>query len=688
MMRRWLILALALLPYVAAAQVLSFDEGWRFSLGNASSFEADFGRGTEYFTYLSKAASIHNAGPYAMDFDDSAWQPVTLPHDWVVDLPYAPEGSKSHGYKTVGWRYPETSVGWYRKHFTIPADAAGKPVYVRFDGIYRDANLWVNGFWLGNEPSGYAPQCYLITPYLNPDGDNVIAVRADASLEEGWFYEGGGIYRHAFLQIGEQEPKPMPSRVITTDPSQGILVDGQRIQLRGVNLHQDHAGVGVAIPDALWIWRIRQLQKMGVNAIRTSHNPISEAFLDICDSLGMYVLEETRLMGVNPAQLEPLRKMIERDKHHPCILMWGVGNEEWGIEWTSKGEAIAAFMTDYCHRLDPTRPVVVATSSGPEVVKGTDVAGYNYILQNPIDEHRRNYPQRIAVGTEETTGCGTRGIYFPEPGRVPAINRAPQGADSLLNCIGRGMRFYADRPWLAGFFYWTGFDYRGEPSPLEYPATLSEFGLLDYCGFPKDEAYFVKAWWTDEPVLHILPHWNLPVEGEEVAVWVYSNCDEVALSVNGKPLGRKKMERFGYLEWKVPYKAGKVVARGYKNGRLQLTETVWTAGEPATMEVEPEVIGDVAIVNIALNDAKGHFVPTASTPVTLSVEGEARILGGGNGDPAYHGKERPLPSESSFTMEAFNGRLQFLVQGKGEVRLSLKAEGLQEAVKICTFVEY
>ena len=685
MMRRLTMLILALLPLELAAQVLSFDDGWRFALGNASSYEADFGRGTEFFTYLSKAASIHNIGPYAMEFDDSAWLEVSLPHDWVVDLPYAPEASKSHGYKTVGWHYPATSVGWYRKHFTLPADAAGKPVYVLFDGIYRDSNLWVNGFWLGGEPSGYTPQRYLITPYLNPEGDNVIAVRADASLEEGWFYEGGGIYRHAFLQIGEAEPRPMPSRVITTDPDQGILVDGKRIQLRGVNLHQDHAGVGVAIPDALWVWRIKQLQKLGVNAIRTSHNPISEAFLDICDSLGMWVLEETRLMGVNPAQLEPLRKMIERDRHHPCILLWGVGNEEWGSEWNAKGEAIAAAMNEYCHQLDPTRPVVVATSGGPEVVKGTDVAGYNYILQNPIDEHRRNFPQRIAVGTEETTGCGTRGVYAPEPGRMPALNRAPQGRDSLLNCIGRGMRFYAERPWLAGFFYWTGFDYRGEPNPLEYPATLSEFGLLDYCGFPKDEAWFVKAWWTDESVLHILPHWNLP-QGE-VPVWVYSNCDEVELFLNGKPLGRQKMTPYGYLEWKVPYKVGKLVAKGYKAGRLLLTETVYTAGAPASLDVVPEVIGDLAVVNIALKDAKGHFVPTADPCVTLEVEGDARILGGGNGDPAFRGRERPLPGESRFTLPAFNGRVQFLVQGCGEVRLTLGAEGLQEAQIICKFVD-
>ena len=670
-MRRLLSIAGLFVAMVAGAQRLPFDDGWRFSLGHAAEPAKDFGRGTEYFTYLTKAASIHNEGPYSMNFDDSAWQEVTLPHDWVVDLPFAPEASKSHGFKTVGWRYPATSVGWYRKHFTVPESAEGKPVAVQFDGIFRASSVWVNGFWLGGEESGYAPQSYEITEYLNPGGDNIIAVRADATFEEGWFYEGGGIYRHAWLQIGAPEIKPMPSRVITTSPDQGILIDGKRIQLRGVNLHQDHPGVGTAIPDELWVWKIKQLKALGVNAIRTAHNPASEAFLDICDSLGMYVLEETRLMGVNPAQLEPLRRMIERDRHHPSIILWGIGNEEWGIEWTPKGEAIAARMTEFVHGLDPTRPVVVATSSGPEIVKGADVAGYNYVIQNPIDRYRRDYPARVAVGTEETTGCGTRGVYYPEEGRMPAINRRPQGPDSLYNCIGRGMEFYARRPWLAGFFYWTGFDYRGEPDPLVWPATGSEFGILDYCGFPKDEAFYVKSWWTGEPVLHVLPHWNLEGhEGEEVAVWVYGNCDEVALSVNGKSLGRKKMPEYGYLEWKTAYKPGKVVARGYKGGKLILTETVATAGAPAALKVETDTIGSLSVVNVSVVDARGRFCPTACIPVTLTAE-EGLILGGGNGDPAFKGVERPAPGARSFTLSSFNGRVQFLVSGQADVNLSL-----------------
>ena len=168
------ILLLACLP--SAAQERLFDDGWKFAFGDASSPEKDFGRGTEYFNYLTKAASIHNAGPYAVGFDDTAWKDVRLPHDWVVDLPFAPEASHSHGYKTVGWKYPATSVGWYRKHFTVPAEALGQPVSLRFEGIFRDSDIWVNGFWLGGERSGYTTATYNIAEYLNYGGDNVVAI--------------------------------------------------------------------------------------------------------------------------------------------------------------------------------------------------------------------------------------------------------------------------------------------------------------------------------------------------------------------------------------------------------------------------------------------------------------------------------------------------------------------------------
>lgn len=790
---------------------ISLDEDWQFAFGNASDPVKDFGCGTEYFNYLTKAASIHNAGPYSPKFDASDWKRVDLPHDWVVDLPFAPEASHSHGYKTVGYKYPETSVGWYRKTFTVPHEDDGKHLYLQFDGIFRDARIWVNGFYLGHEPSGYATQIYNITEYLNYGDENLITVRADATLEEGWFYEGAGIYRHVWLHktaplhvapfgtfvhsrldVGNEGalvevettvensglqpaayslrhilfdadgkevlrkevegqrllPKERHTthglmhvfagdkgtdtaglhlwspdtpylyklltevyqngrlvdtyatstgfRSIAFDPDRGFLLNGQPLKLKGVNMHQDHPGVGAGIPDALQVYRLKQLKALGCNAYRSSHNPMTPEMLDACDSLGILVIEENRLAGTNDEHIRLLNRMIERDRNHPSIILWSVGNEEWGIEWKESGARIAATMREYCHRMDPTRPMTVASSSGPTIVKPADVAGYNYILQNPVEQHRKDYPQRCALGSEETTGSGTRGIYFdkPEEGWMVAHNRKPNGPDSLLNCIERGWRFYDERPYLAGIFYWTGFDYRGEPNPMKFPATGSQFGILDYCGFPKDEAFYLKSWWTDEPVLHILPHWNLKGhEGDSIDVWVYSNCDEVELIVNGKRLERMPMPRNGHLSWKTVYQPGSVKAVGYKNGRKLLTRTVETTGDPARIVLTPDnpVIQaenhDVAVVRVELQDRKKRFVPTACDELMITVSGPVRILGVGNGDPAYRATERPADADArTYRVKAFHGLAQILLQSTGmpgEATLTVSADNLPAAA--CAF---
>lgn len=757
----------------------NFDNDWRFHFGNASDPAKDFGCGTEYFNYLTKANSVHNEGPYCNKFDDKDWKVINLPFDFVVDLPFAPEASHSHGYKQVGYKYPETSVGWYRKTFTIAKEDEGKRFEILFDGIFRDSRVWVNGFYCGGERSGYLSQSYDITDYLNYGGENIVCVRADASLEEGWFYEGGGIYRHTWLtktepvhicqdglcittqfkdgnydkalvnvstdiqnasheikrysirySILDAEGNEVESgrymddinkkypllpfstkekshryfmtidnphlwsintpylytmvaevivdeRVVDTykerfgvreakfDKDRGFLLNGEEVKLKGVNLHQDHAGVGAGIPDAVQVYRIKKLKELGFNAYRSSHNPMSPAMLNVCDSLGVLVIDENRLSGISEYEISSLEKMIRRDKNHPSIILWSVGNEEWGIEWDKKGEKIAATMRDYCHIFDPSREMTFATSGGPTVEVPVDVAGYNYVTQNPIEEHRQNYPERKCYGSEETTGCGARGVYFDDHknGYMQALNRIPNEKDGQMNRIQRGWQFYAERPWAAGCFFWTGFDYRGESNPMVFPATNSQFGILDYCGFPKDEAFYLKAAWTDEPVLHILPHWNLSGhEGEEIAVWAYSNCDAVELFVNGKSAGKQPMPQNGYLEWKTIYKPGKLVAVGYANGRKIITEKIETTGE--AVGVKTTVMrgaDDVAIYDIDLVDKKGRIVPDACNELTVSVDGE--ILGWGNGDPAFQHIERPANGEKTMTIRAFNGHAQAIVKG-------------------------
>lgn len=665
----FLLLALSLLimPTHLSAKRIPLSDGWRFAFGHAADPAKDFGCGTEYFNYLTKANSIHNEGPYSLKFDDTAWQQVSIPHDWVPTLPFSAEASHSHGYHTIGWKYPETSVGWYRKVLELDsAMLAESEVTLCFDGIFRDSRIWVNGFYVGHEESGYTRQEYEISDYLLP-GQNLICVRVDASLEEGWWYEGAGIYRPAWLDIVPVGQAVKPREVVhpqyTFSPDSGFLVDGKRVQLKGVDLHQDHAGVGIAVPKGLLEYRLRKLQEIGVNAIRCSHNPVSEEWLDLCDSLGIYVIAETRLMGSNDLQRHVLEKMIERDKHHKCIILWSVGNEEWGLEWTDRGERIARHMQEWAHEADPTRCVTVATSSGPNIVRGVDVAGYNYLIQNDIDGERVRYPKRCAVGTEETTACGARGIYYTDAaaGHMAAINRTDT---TYENIIERGWRFYAERPWLGGLFYWTGFDYVGESNPMIWPAVNSQFGLLDLCGFKKDEAYYLQSWWTDTPTLHILPHWNLEGhEGETVDIWVYSNMDEVELRVNGKNLGRQVMPRNGHLKWTATYQPGRVEAIGYKGGKRVIREVVETAGPATQIEQQVATYDGITIIDLTLKDKKGRFAATACDTIQVCLTDDARVLGWGNGDPANHAVRPQQGYGQTFDIQAFNGHAQIILQG-------------------------
>ena len=643
-----LICALCIVRYSFAAETgwekfggVVINNDWTFAMGNAASKELDYTHGTEYFTYICKAqSSNHSHAPIMPEFDDSSWQKVSLPHDWAVDLPYSPEASHSHGYKCIGWKYPENSVGWYRKHIEIPAEDKGKQFFIEFEGIYRDSEVFCNGFYLGGERSGYASSVYTLTPYLNYGGDNVIAVRCDASLEEGWYYEGAGIYRnvrlyksgpvsmkHYSLKISQKKTdgsiwtvsdgtadvyvdescidfdyiladaavnrdkvtreteirdaegrrveraerrwsidspylytltvklfydgelsdvvtRRFGVRTLEFSPEKGLLLNGVAVKLRGANMHLDHAGVGVAVPDELWRYRISRLQEYGFNAVRTSHNCASVSMLDLCDEMGVLVIDENRQFGVNQEQLRQLRNMIDRDRNHPSVILWSVGNEEWAVEHGEKGVEIARRMSEAVHGMDRTRPSTYGNAGGPDLVKGVDVFGYNYIVQNPVDEYHRLYPEKCAVGTEETSGAGTRGVYrtVPEKGWMVPLNRI----DTLgrVNVIEYGWKFYKARPWGLGLFYWTGFDYRGEPNPMKWPATGSQFGIFDYCGFPKDEAFYLKAAWRNELSVHICG----PYGGE---VWVYSNCDEVRLYESGKSLGRREMPQDGHLVWKV-----------------------------------------------------------------------------------------------------------------------------------------
>jgi beta-galactosidase len=725
----------------AVRERVLFDAGWRFALGHPSDPARDFGHATGYFSYLAKTG--FGDGPAAPAFDDRGWRRLDLPHDWAVEMPFDGRASHSHGYRAVGPRFPDTSVGWYRRSFQIPNEDLGRRIRIEFDGVYRAARVFVNGFFVGEEPSGYLPASYDITDYLNYGGDNVVAVRVDASMEEGWFYEGAGIYRHVWLvktspvHVGRHgtwirtdladgaavvtvdssvqnesaaaaecavhltvvgpdgatvaTAGPLPLKVasgttgtrsdelrvahaalwsidtpklhrlitevrtgdklvdrtetsfgirtIRFDPNTGFFLNGQPVKLKGTNNHQDHAGVGAAIPDALQDFRIRRLKEMGSNAYRCSHNPPTPELLDACDRLGMLVIDENRLMGSNPYHLRQVEEMILRDRNHPSVILWSLGNEEWGIESNIKGARITATMQAFAQRLDPTRRTTVAISGGWGGTSSViDVAGVNYIKQANVDKQHAEYPQQIIVGTEETTTQGTRGIYFDDRAHQ---HLSPQVDGSSGYNAEIGWQFYDARPFAAGVFYWTGFDYRGEETPFGFPAISSQFGILDTCGFPKDGFYYLKAWWSPEPVLHLFPHWNWPGrEGQPIEVTAHTNCEEVELFLNDQSLGRKSVAKNSHLTWTVPYAPGTLTAHGYRGGKEVLVQSVKTTGAPAALSLTPDRAQvaadgrDVSVVTVDVRDRDRLLVPTAGNRVTFAVRGPGRIIGVGNGDPS------------------------------------------------------
>ncbi len=740
------------------------DSGWRFAFGHPSDPQKDFGHATGYFSYFAKAG--FGDGPADPKFDDRAWRLLDLPHDWAVEMPFEDHGDFSHGYKGVGWRSPEGSIGWYRKSFFIPKSDMGRRISVEFDGVFRDSVVWVNGFYMGREQSGYDNFRYDITDVLNWGGNNTVVVRVDASMEEGWFYEGAGIYRHVWLtktsplhmdyhgsfvssevgkgsavvtarasltdegtgnvsfsidqtildaggkvigrgllpklslapgttkefptrikvlnpklwdlenpylyklvttvksgaKVVDQTETPFGIRTMTFDANKGFFLNGKHVELKGTCNHQDHAGVGAAMPDALQEFRVKRLKEMGCNAYRTSHNPPTPELLDACDRLGMLVLDENRLMGTSPELLESLKRLVVRDRNHPCVFAWSLGNEEWGIEGNVRGEQITPPMQDFVKRLDPTRRITCAISGGwgNGISIPIDVMGFNYLEHGNVDEYHAKYPTRASFSTEESTTHHTRGIFEDE-------NKYKDGKDygheaPTDRTGGEGIekvwKYYMARPFLAGLFLWTGFDYRGEENPFRWPAISSQYATQDLCGFPKDAYYYLKTWWGNEPTLFITPHWNWKgKEGKNIQVWVRSNCDEVVLYLNGKNLGKRTMPVNSHLEWFVPYEQGALLAIGYKDGKEVKQTTVETTSDPSAIALTPDRSAlkadgeDISVVTVEVKDEKGRAVPTAGNEIRFSLSGPGKIIGVGNGDPTCHEADRVVETVASVKID-------------------------------------
>ncbi len=788
---------------------VSLDFGWKFALGHACDPMRDFGFGKLNGTG-AYAKSGDAGGATGVHFDDSKWESLQVPHDWAVALPFVVEEVLvGHGGKPVGRDFPESSIGWYRRKIEVKPEDAGKRIVLEFDGVYRNATVFVNGHWVCENLSGYVPFEVDVTDFLDyaprdvrgPDGKmhpqsgpvkNVLSLRVDATLSDGWFYEGAGIYRHVWLRktgalhlvkdgmfvqstlgaggdaalaissevrnagtvaarcsvsgvvvewasgkevvrcrsavvtvgagdqvvvsmtgkiaaakmwsleernlyrlvtvveldgkVVDQDETRFGVRTIAWDDQRGFLLNGKVVKIKGMCNHQDHAGVGAAVPDSIQTYRIQRLKDMNCNGLRTTHNTPAAEVLDACDELGVLVMDETRQFSSSEEGLSELARMIRRDRNRPSVVIWSLANEE-PEQSTARGIAIMTTMKREARRLDPTRLVTAAMNGGwgVGVTQVVDVMGFNYggahiaRLDN-IAEFRAKFPTKPAVGTETASTVSTRGVYENDPlrGYVSAYDvNHPSWATTAEDW----WSYYDERAWLAGGFCWTGFDYRGEPTPYGVPCISSHFGVMDTCGFAKDNFHYYRVWWGGEPAMHLFPHWNWEgKEGQEILVWCYANCESVELFVNGTSVGSQTVKKNGHLEWKVKYVPGVIEARGSSGGKVVLTERRETAGPAARLVVETSQKQlradgkDCCQVNVRVVDAKGLMVPTAVNMLTFTVEGPGKVIGVGNGDPSCH--EPDKASQRS----AFMGMAAAFVQAgttAGDVRVKVNSRGLE-----------
>lgn len=602
-----------------------------------------------------------------------------------------------------GWFYE--GAGIYRHVWLVKTN----PVHVRQWGTFVRSELKPASADLSIRTevvnaSSESKDARVVSTILDPDGKEVgKAVTASASIATGgeqaleqqitvsrprlWSLEERNLYSlvsevRSGGDVVDRYVTRFGIRSIKMDPSRGLLLNGKPIKVKGTCNHQDHAGLGVALPDSVQYFRIRKLKEMGSNGLRTSHNPPTPELLDACDDLGMVVFDETRMMSSNSEGLAQFENLVRRDRNHPSVFMWSMGNEERTAN-SERGIGILTAMKEVAYRHDGSRPVSIAPTGaiGTGGLTVCDVVGYNYEDPQAAAFHEA-HPDRPVIGTETVSAVGTRGIYITDPNLGFVSCYDPYTTTGRASAEG-WWRFCDAQDWLSGGFVWTGFDYRGEPSPNGWPNISSQYGVIDICGFPKDTFYYYQSWWTQEPVLHIFPHWNWPgYEGKKIAVWVHSNMDSVELFLNGQSLGKQEMQKNHHLAWNAEYAPGTLEARGYKDGKLALTTRRETTGAPARIVLSAdrsEISADgedVAMFTVEIQDAKGRIVPVTDNEIAFNVRGSGKLIGTGNGDPTDQ-----APDKGS-SRKAFGGLCMGIVQSSktaGAITLEATSPGLAPA---------
>jgi beta-galactosidase len=739
----------------------------------------------------------------AFDFDDSKFRELNVPHDWAIEGPFTKEVSFRGGY------LPYPGVGWYRKAFTIPSDA--ECVRIEFDGVMRDARVWLNGEYIGGWPYGYSSFSFDLTEHVRRGQKNVLAVRVENENESSRWYPGSGIYRNVWLtftgpvhvehwgtfittnrvldtvafinvrtQIQNQSEQAedvvletiiydaqgnnvakntarnrvdkkaglefkqdlevlnpirwdiknpylyravskvkiadetvdryetkFGIRTLRLDPSEGFFLNGRHVKIKGVNLHHGLGPFGIAFSRRAAERQLEIMKEMGCNAIRTAHNPPAPEQLDLCDEMGFLVIDETFDEWKKPKipngynklfdewAEKDTRALLKRDRNHPSIIFWSTGNEIPELD-TAEGKKNAKMFTEICREMDPTRPVTsgihLTKKLDEELVSSFDVLGLNY-WQDRYEEIHREFPNKPLLSTESSAVVSTRGEYhFP-------VKRVPRGYNDkslqissydIANC-GFGalpdveFKLQQEHRWLMGEFVWSGFDYHGEPDPYEnmWPAHSSYFGIVDMCGFKKDRFYLYQSQWTDEPMVHLLPHWTWHGrEGEVTPVFCYTNCASAKLFVNGKSFGKKEKKAGEFrLKWnEVVYQPGSIKVVGYDDkGKMLCEKEIQTAGKPYKIELvaDRETITadgeDLCFVTVRIVDKQGNLCPLADELIRFKIDGSGEVACVGNGNPISH------ESYQAKQRKAFHGLCLAVVRStkrEGDIRLTANSEGL------------
>ncbi|MBQ6680071.1 MAG: DUF4982 domain-containing protein [Lachnospiraceae bacterium] len=709
------------------------------------------------------------------EINERLWRLIDLPHDYIITQVAQEDGNKA-------WGFFNYHPAWYRKHFVIGSEDRDKRIVLYFEGVADHATVYFNGVYMYDHFEGHAPFEVDITDFIHFDEDNVLAVHVDCGTGEGWWYQGGGIYRNVWLEkddpvsvarygvfvhpekkSGTEWAVPVETEVrndryedvtaevkteictedgkvlaevtgtlfvpardkatlaqcasvtspalwdiddpvlhkavttVTVDGkitdvrentfgfreiafnTEGFFLNGRNVKVKGVCGHGDYGLTGLAVEESVFRYKAKLIKDMGANAYRCSHYPQAEYWMDEMDRKGIVVMDETRWFSTVPSAAKDLETLVKRDRNHPSVIMWSVGNEE-PFFITEQGARISRSMYAAVKKLDPTRPILTANDKTPDVAtvyEYSDIVGINYNL-NIFEKVHGQFPDKPVLSTENCATGTSRGWYSDQVeslGRIPAYDHVTSEAFKSREFT---WRFIYERPWIMGGMQWIAFEHRGE---ARWPRLCSVSGAIDLYLQKKDAFYQNQSYWQEAPMIHVLPHWNHPgKEGCPIKVYAYTNCSEAELFLNGESLGKRTLSPVDHAEWDVVYAPGVLEAVAYKDGVEVARDRQETTGEAVALKWIPEnaddvKAGDILILTCAAVDAEGREVPDAAVDRILFYGNAAGAVIGTGSDHSDH----VPPKENLRRMYA--GRVSVAVRlgQEGTAVISAEAPGVKPA---------